>query len=118
MSKIINDILKFRNERDWEKYHKVKDLLIGLNIEVAELQEIFLWKDEGYTHNVEEISNELSDIFIFLVYISDHFKIDLNKSIADKIVIHKQHYPIKQSKGRNEKYTTIIQNKSKDEDHR
>ena len=38
----IDRILKFRNDRDWGQFHTIKDLCLGLNIEVSELQEIFL----------------------------------------------------------------------------
>ena len=31
----IDRILKFRNDRDWGKFHTIKDLCIGLNIEVS-----------------------------------------------------------------------------------
>ena len=39
-------IIKFRNDRDWGQFHTIKDLCLGLNIEVSELQELFLWKDD------------------------------------------------------------------------
>jgi len=42
----INRIIEFRDERDWKQFHSIKDLCLGLGIEVAELQEIFLWKSE------------------------------------------------------------------------
>jgi len=39
-------ILNFRNDRDWEKFHKIKDLVLGLTIESSELAELFLWKTD------------------------------------------------------------------------
>ena len=45
IDQIITQIKKFRNERDWEKFHDAKNLAICLNIESSELLEIFLWKD-------------------------------------------------------------------------
>jgi hypothetical protein len=33
-----NKILKFRKERKWEQFHSVKDLCLGIGIEVSELQ--------------------------------------------------------------------------------
>ncbi len=44
IDKIINALIKFRDERDWKKFHNPKDLAIALNIEVSELLELFLWK--------------------------------------------------------------------------
>lgn len=41
---ITGELLKFRNARDWEQFHNPKDLAIAINIEAAELMELFLWK--------------------------------------------------------------------------
>ena len=86
----IDRILKFRNDRDWGKFHTIKDLCIGLNIEVSELQEIFLWKDneelkKTINNRKESIEDELADIFIFLAYLSNDLNIDLNEVINRKI---------------------------------
>ena len=43
---IEQKVIDFRNERNWKQFHHIKDLILGLNIEVAELQELFLWKSE------------------------------------------------------------------------
>jgi NTP pyrophosphatase (non-canonical NTP hydrolase) len=37
-------LLEFRDERDWAQFHNAKDLALALSIEVAELNELFLWK--------------------------------------------------------------------------
>ena len=37
---------KFRDERNWKKFHDLKNLSIALAVESAELQELFLWKSE------------------------------------------------------------------------
>lgn len=99
-------IIQFREIRDWEQFHKIKDLLIGLNIEVSELQELFLWKsdDEIKRINKEKIENEIADIFIFLTYIMKEFDINLIESVKNKIEINNQKYPVEKSKGSNKKY--------------
>ena len=79
----IDKIIKFRNDRDWGQFHTIKDLCLGLNIEVSELQELFLWKDDEELMKTirskkEFIENELADIFIFLAYLSNDLNIDLN----------------------------------------
>jgi NTP pyrophosphatase (non-canonical NTP hydrolase) len=42
---ILQALLKFRNERDWEQFHNAKDLALAISIESAELLELFLWKN-------------------------------------------------------------------------
>ena len=107
MKDIVDKILAFRDDRNWNQFQTVKDLLLGLNIEVGELQEIFLWHTDNDEINVDEVRYELADIFIFLVYIADKYNIDLKTSILEKIEIHNNHYPIKKSKNKNTKYDKL-----------
>lgn len=107
MNDIIEKILAFRDDRNWNQFQTVKDLLLGLNIEVGELQEIFLWHSEKDEVSVEDVKHELADIYIFLVYIADKYKIDLRQAILEKIEIHNNHYPIKKSKNKNTKYDKL-----------
>ena len=108
----INKIIKFRNDRDWGQFHTIKDLCLGLGIEVAELQEFFLWKNnQELTKTIatkrESISDELADVFIFLAYLSNDLGIDLNEAINRKIDKNDKKYPIEKSKGSNKKYNEI-----------
>ncbi len=52
MSKIqelIDALVTFRDQRDWQQFHDTKNLAVALSIEAAELNELFLWKDnEGF----------------------------------------------------------------------
>ena len=66
MSKEINEIIalikKFRDERDWGKFHDAKNLAICLNLEASELLEIYLWKNNGeedaeFTSQVRQIGD-------------------------------------------------------------
>ena len=36
-------ILKFRKERDWKKFHNLKDMSLSLVLEAAEVMEQFQW---------------------------------------------------------------------------
>ena len=108
----IDRILKFRNDRDWGQFHTIKDLCLGLNIEVSELQEIFLWKDDKELKKTintkkESIGDELADIFIFLAYLSNDLNIDLNEAINRKIDKNGNKYPIAESRGSNKKYNEL-----------
>ena len=49
---IIQALLKFRNEREWEQFHNSKDLALAINVEAGELLELFLWK------NASEVKEE------------------------------------------------------------
>ena len=109
IKELQNKIIQFRTDRNWKQFHKLKDLLIGLNIEASELNELFLWKNEDETKAVDKskISDELADIFIFLTYISEHFNIDLDDAIENKIAKNASKYPVEKSYGSNKKYTDL-----------
>ncbi len=113
MSKEINElqklIIQFRDNRDWKQFHKIKDLLIALNIEVSELQELFLWKSDPEIEavNREKIEEEIADIFIYLTYICNEYDVDLEEIVKRKIIKNNQKYPIEKSKGSNKKYNEL-----------
>ncbi|MEO8147427.1 MAG: nucleotide pyrophosphohydrolase [Bacteroidia bacterium] len=106
---IEQKVIAFRNERNWEQFHQVKDLLLGLNIEVAELQELFLWKTEEQQTLIdqEKIKDELADIAIFLIYICKHYSIDLPEAISQKLDKNAIKYPADKSRNSNKKYNEL-----------
>ncbi len=109
---IQKKIISFRNDRDWAQFHDPKNLAEALCIEAGELLENFLWKTtERSRHlSMEELKNvkeELADIFIFLTYLSEEYKIDLLAEVERKIAINNTKYPIEKSKGSSKKYSAL-----------
>jgi len=109
LKEIEKKVIDFRDERNWKQFHQVKDLLLGLNIEVAELQELFLWKSEEQQSEIdgEKIKDELADIGIFLVYICNHYNIDLTEAISEKLEKNRLKYPVDKSRNSNKKYNEL-----------
>jgi NTP pyrophosphatase (non-canonical NTP hydrolase) len=107
---IADRIIDFRDQRNWKQFHSIKDLLLGLNIEVSELQELVLWKNEQEINSIDKeiIQDELADIFIFLTYIAEHFDIDLLSAVECKIDKNGKKYPVDKSYGSNKKYTELL----------
>ena len=107
--KIKRSILKFRDERNWKQFHQIKDLLIGLNMEVAELQELFLWKNTKEIQQISKknIEEEIADIYIFLIYLCDILEVNLETAVWDKLKANEQKYPVEKSKGSNKKYNEL-----------
>ena len=106
---IEQKVITFRDERNWQQFHQIKDLLLGLNIEVAELQELFLWKTKEQQDEIdsEKIKDELADIAIFLIYICKHYNINLPEAIAQKLKMNEIKYPVDKSKNSNKKYNEL-----------
>lgn len=97
----IKTISEFRDNRDWKKFHYPKDLAAALSIEVAELQELFLWKGQepseqiiSDTARMDEIKDEIADIAIYLFQLTQELNIDLKESIIQKIKKNELKYPL------------------------
>jgi NTP pyrophosphatase (non-canonical NTP hydrolase) len=103
---IISTIKQFRDERDWAQFHDAKNLVIGLNVESAELLEAFLWKKEEEV-NKEKIKQELADVFYHAFLLADNYGFDVKEIILDKLKSNALKYPIDKSKGSNKKYDEL-----------
>ncbi len=103
---VLQALLAFRNARDWEQFHNPKDLALGLSIEAAELNELFLWKRPEEA-NVERVKEELADIFSFALLLAHHYKFDVSAIVLEKIRANDLKYPIEKSKGNAAKYTDL-----------
>ena len=70
MKELMNKINQFRDDRDWRKFHNEKDLAISISLEASELLELFQWKnsEEVVESSLEEIKEELADVFIYLFF--------------------------------------------------
>jgi NTP pyrophosphatase (non-canonical NTP hydrolase) len=97
-----DEIAEFVNKREWGKYHSPKNLIQALQIEAAELSELFLFKDDPIeqilsNHELlEDISDEIADIFIYLISIVNVCRIDLTKAFSKKKKKNSEKYSIKE----------------------
>jgi len=99
-------IKNFVIERDWIKYHTPRNLSESICIESAELLEIFQWslKDNHKKNNSNifqnsNIKDELADIFIYCISLSNTLEIDITQTILEKIGKNERRYPIEKFKG-------------------
>ncbi|WP_308764047.1 nucleotide pyrophosphohydrolase [uncultured Bacteroides sp.] len=106
IKEIMEQIVSFTKERDWDQFHNGKDLALALSIEAAELNEAFLWK-KAEEVNIEKIKEELADIFNYAFLIANKYDLDIKKIISDKITNNANKYPIEKSKGSARKYTEL-----------
>ena len=105
-------IEKFVTERDWGKFHSLKNLSMSLSIEAAELMEHFQWVDangcdpkELDEDKYEEVREEIADVMIYALMLSSQMEIDPLDAIEEKIEKNEEKYPIKKAKGSAKKYT-------------
>ncbi|KAI3418589.1 MazG domain-containing protein [Psidium guajava] len=105
----------FAKERDWDQFHSPRNLLLALVGEVGELSEIFQWKGEvpkGLPDWKEEervhLGEELSDVLLYLVQLSDVCGIDLGRAALRKVELNALKYPVSLSKLASSKNQEVI----------
>nr|XP_023898106.1 dCTP pyrophosphatase 1-like [Quercus suber]POE53797.1 dctp pyrophosphatase 1 [Quercus suber] len=105
---------EFAKERDWDQFHSPRNLLLALVGEIGELSEIFQWKGEvprglpdWKDEEKQHLGEELSDVLLYLVRLSDICGIDLGKAALKKLELNAIKYPVMLSKGSSKKYTQI-----------
>ena len=103
---IIEALLKFRNERDWEQFHNPKDLALAINVEAGELLELFLWKSPDEA-NKEKVKEELADIFAFALLLAEKYQFDVKEIVLEKIQRNAEKYPVEKAKGTAKKYNEL-----------
>lgn len=103
---IIDVLIKFRNERDWEQFHNPKDLAVAVNVEAGELLELYLWKNPEDA-NVERVKEELADIFAFSFLLAEKYGFDIKEIVMEKIIKNAIKYPVSKSKGTAKKYNEL-----------
>ena len=85
-------IREFSRERDWEKFHDPKSLILALIGEVGELAELFQWipADSALEHFADEkrqqrAAEEISDVLIYLLRLADVLGIDVGPEAHAKL---------------------------------
>lgn len=106
-------IVRFRDQRDWKKFHNPKDLAISLQLEASEVLEHFQWKnnDEIEKHikiNKKEIGEELADTLYWILLMSHDFEIDIESAFDKKMKQNSKKYPVSKAKGKHSKYTEYL----------
>jgi dCTP diphosphatase len=113
-STLLDALLAFRRERDWEQFHTVRNLSSALCVEAAELLDLFrLAHDSEITAIVEEqrsgIENEVADVAILLLYLCHDLNISIENMVRKKLEINREKYPVGSSKGTSTKYNRLVQ---------
>lgn len=116
----MNDALKdltqvireFVDAREWDQFHTTKDMAVGMVTESAELLDLFRFKDEAQCRALldspatrETISDELADVFFWVLRFADKNQIDLSAAFHAKMKKNGAKYPVEKSRGNNRKYT-------------
>lgn len=105
----LEQLIKFRKERDWEQFHTFKNLAVSISLEAAELLEHVQWTADNkvsstISKNLDEVSSEIADIAIYLTYMAYDLGVDINQAVQKKLLVNEMKYPVDKSKGNAQKY--------------
>ena len=99
MQKRLRD---FAAAREWQSFHSPKNLAMALMVESAELLELFQWLTTEQSHTLtqepadrEKVSDEIADVFLYLLQIADRTGIDLEEAVEKKLIKNAQKHPAK-----------------------
>lgn len=109
---LMEKLLAFRRERDWEQFHNLRTLSTSIVLEAAELAEITQWaKDFELCEVVKEkrqrIEEEVADIAILLSYLLHDTGIDLEQAVTRKLELNGRKYPVEKARGSARKYDEL-----------
>ena len=107
-------VIRFRDERDWQQFHTPKDLALGVQVEAAELAELFLWRTrEESDSDLEQddfrarVADELADVQTYLLYLAHAADLDLAQAVRDKLQKNAEKYPVEKARGSAKKYSQL-----------
>lgn len=109
--KLLTDqIIAFRDERDWKQFHNPKDLAISLVLEATEVMEHFQWKTPAeitayLATNKSDIADELADTLNSVLLLAHELDIDLGAAVTKKMAENAAKYPADKARGKHDKYT-------------
>lgn len=103
------ELRQFAGERDWEKFHNPKNLVMALAAECGELVEQFQWltPEESLRPDPqrrERIGAEMADVLVYLVRLADRLDLDLPAAVATKLEHNRRKYPADKVRGDARKY--------------
>lgn len=107
-------VTAFRDARDWRQFHSLRNLIVSLNLEAAELLELTQWKSDAEIEALpaeaatrESLADECADILLYLLLIADASGLDLAAAATRKLAKNAVKYPVAQSHGSRAKYTEL-----------
>lgn len=104
MKEVIDEIIKFRDDRDWKQFQSPENLAKSISIESGELLENFQWTGD---YNKEHVEEELADVLIYAYLMAITLNIDVKTIMLKKIKKNKEKYPVEKCRGKATKYTDL-----------
>lgn len=92
-------LAEFARERDWDRFHTPRNIILALTGEVGELAEIFQWLNDAQAEEImasdkaEHVRQEIADVLLYLTRLAMILGVDLDEAVRSKIKLNAQKYP-------------------------
>lgn len=91
----------FSRARDWEQFHRPKNLAMAIAGEAGELAAVLQWLDNVEADEAvgaggdlrEAFVDEMADVLIYLARLADVIDADLAEAVATKMARNEQRFP-------------------------
>lgn len=105
----IEQIIKFRDDRNWKQFHNPKDLAISISLEASELLEVFQWSGEDVVckEKIDKVKEELADVMNYCILMADAYDLDIDQIIQEKLCENCKKYPVEKAFGNKTKYDKL-----------
>ena len=120
LQNIVEEILRFRDERNWSQFHTPKNLSAALSIEVGELQELMLWKTDaeiakalGTLDGKRRFAAEIADVLIYALLFCKATGVEPIDAMISKLKENADKYPVELSRGNSTKYSQLKKHSEK-----
>lgn len=108
-------LVEFRDARDWKRFHSLRNLMLSLSLEAAEVLELVQWKDDAEVEQAAagnaafraRLGEECADVLLYLLLICERAGIDLAEAADAKIDLNARKYPVDKARGNARKYTEL-----------
>ena len=115
LDELTQQLLAFRDARDWRQFHSLKDLILSLSLEASELLELTQWKPEQQFEEEalndekmqQRLKEECADILLYLLLVAERSGIDLQEAAKHKLAANNLKYPVDKAHGTSTKYTEL-----------
>ena len=114
LRQLTDELLRFRDERNWAQFHTLRHLIVSLNLKTAELLELTQWKSDAEmtalpidAANREALCDECADVLLYLLLIAENAGIDLEAAARAKLVKNAAKYPADKAWGTSRKYDQL-----------
>lgn len=111
---LLEQLLAFRDARDWQQFHTLRNLIVSTSIEAGELLETIQWKTDAQIDALvadpaqrKELEHECADVLMYLLLVANAAGFDLLEAAADKLRLNEARYPADKAKGVATKYTQL-----------